>query len=61
MLFTEIEESAWLRAIFMPLEEISLHNQLVFSCRESSEMPLRFISTTLDTIAGPVTTDLLES
>ena len=61
MLFTEMEESAWLRAIFMPLDEISLQSQLVFSCRESSEMPLRFIKTTLDTIAGPVTTDLFDS
>ena len=59
VLFTEIEESAQLRVILQPREEIYLANQLDCYCRESSEIPLRFIKTTEATMAGPAITSLL--
>lgn len=59
MLFTDMEESASLRVILRPREFISLQSQLVFYWRASSEIPFLPIKTTLETIAGPLTTNLL--
>lgn len=56
---TDIEESAWLLVIFMPLLEIYLESQLVFYCKVSSEMPFLSIKTIDETIACPVTTNFL--
>ena len=57
VLLTEIEESARLLVIFTFLNDIYFDSQVVCSCKESSEIPLRFINTMLDIIAGPEITN----
>lgn len=59
VLLTDMEESAWLRVVLKPLIDIYLANQLLCSCSESSEIPRLFISTTVDTMAGPAITKRL--
>lgn len=56
---TDTEESAWRRLSLPPLDTIYRESQALCSCRESSEMPFRFISRTEDTTAGPEMTSLL--